>query len=134
MVNNAEELKALIDDYRAMVKRAEEIAQAWHFNAEKIGYDGDWLEIYGQEHYRGYHSNEVHSIPISWMFMDPKQLDKAKEEKARADKIARQEWEKQKAEREAAEAKAKDRAEYERLRPEAKNKAVYERLRAKYGN
>lgn len=121
MVHNIEELKALIDDYRAMVKRAEEIAQAWNFDAESIDYDGDWLDIYGQEYCMGYYSNEAHSIPISWMFMDSEQLDKAKEEKARADKIAQQEWEKQKAEQEAAEAEAKDRAEYERLR-------------AKYGN
>ena len=116
MVNNAEELKRLIDDYRAMVKRAEEVAQAWHFDAEGINYDGDWLDIYGQEYCMGYYSNEVHSIPISWMFMDPEQLSKAKEEKARADKMARQEREKQKSEREAAEAEAKDKAEYERLR------------------
>ena len=121
MVNNAEELKKLIDDYRAMVKRAEEIAQAWHFDAEGINYDGDWLDIYGREYCMGYYSNEIHSSPISWMFMDPEQLSKAKEEKERADKIAEQEWKKQEAELEAAEAEAKDKAEYERLR-------------AKYGN
>ena len=121
MVHNVEELKALIDDYRAMVKRAEEIAQIWDFDAESIDYDGDWLDIYGKEYCMGYYSDGAHSIPISWMFMDPEQLAKAKEEKARAEEIARQEWEKQEAERKAAEAEAKDKAEYERLR-------------AKYGN
>ena len=121
MVNNIEELKALINDYSEILDKAGSVAGGWNFTPTSIEYDDDWLIVYGEEYCRGYTDPESYSFPISWMFMDPEQLAKAKEEKARADKIARQEWEKQKAEREAAEAEAKDKAEYERLR-------------AKYGN
>lgn len=121
MVNNAEELKALLDDYSEILDKAGNIADGWNFTPTEVEYDGDNLVVYGYEYCRGYTDSASYSFPISWMFMDPEQLAKAKEEKARADKIARQEWEKQKAEREAAEAEAKDKAEYERLR-------------AKYGN
>ena len=123
MVNNAEELKRLIDDHAEMVEKAGNIANGWNFIATSIEYDNRGnLVVHGDEYCRGYiDPASSYSFPISWMFMDPEQLSKAKEEKARADKMARQEWEKQKAEREAAEAEAKDKAEYERLR-------------AKYGN
>ncbi len=115
MVNNAKELKRLIDDHAEMVEKAGNIANGWNFIATSIEYDNRGnLVVHGDP-------TSSYSFPISWMFMDPEQLSKAKEEKARADKIARQEREKQEAERKAAEAEAKDKAEYERLR-------------AKYGN
>lgn len=123
MVNNVEELKALLDDYSEILDKAGNIADGWNFTADYIDYDekAGTIDVYGTEYCRGETYHESYSFPIEWMFMTPEQLSAAKAEKKKQKELARQKYEKEKAEREAAEAEAKDKAEYERLR-------------AKYGN
>lgn len=118
MINNVEDLKTTIDDYRDMVDRAGTIADGWNFTADYIEYDekAGTVDVYGSEYCRGETYHESYSFPIEWMFMTPEQLSAAKAENKKQEELARQKREQEKAEHEALEKEQKDRAEYERLK------------------
>lgn len=118
MINNVEDLKTTIADYRDMVEKAESIADGWNFTADYIEYDEKTgtIDVYGSECCKGENYHESYSFPIEWMFMTPEQLADAKAEKKKQEELARQKYEKEKAEREALEKEQKDKAEYERLK------------------
>lgn len=117
-VNNINDLKILIDNYREMVDRAGSISDGWNFDANYIEYDekAGTIDVYGTEYCRGETYHESYSFPIEWMFMTPEQIADIKLEKKKQEELARQKYEKEEAERKALEKEQKERAEYERLK------------------
>lgn len=117
-----QEVKALIDNYSALIEKAAEIVDGYHFNAESIEYNNETNElmVYGTETCLGETYGERYDIPMSWLFLTPEQLKDAKAEKKKKDMLARQAYQKEKSEKEAREKEIKEKAEYERLKAKYK--------------
>jgi hypothetical protein len=117
IIENVEDVKLLINKYEWLVEQSERLFDDRCFDeVERLEWDDDDLTIY----YSTWCSGEVEhlnvTVPITWLFLDDGELEKAKREKKEAEEEERR---MQKELNEMIKKRAqeqKEREEYERLK------------------
>jgi hypothetical protein len=117
IIENVEDVKLLINKYEWLVEQSERLFDDRRFDeVERLEWDDDDLTIY----YSTWCSGEVEhlnaTVPITWLFLDDGELEKAKREKKEAEEEERR---MQKELNEMIKKRAqeqKEREEYERLK------------------
>lgn len=128
MIKSVEELKTLVDDYDALLEKAERLSDGYNFSAERLGISTDkngeiYADVSGTETCCGCNDYETYSIPAKWLFMSDEQIEaerrliREREAEARREALIKA---KKDAEKKAKEAKKRkeqrERREYERLK------------------